>query len=133
MPHHNPAFKILVGGMRVLAALFIDWSIVKGTLFGIPFSFAALAVLFWFWEISLSGRLWISFFFGIFMDTFSLLPFGTYTALFFILSFFVEFLHSFFFSVHTSIARVAAVTLSWIAFTILAYAASALPRLAEMV
>ncbi|TSC77373.1 MAG: hypothetical protein G01um101433_631 [Parcubacteria group bacterium Gr01-1014_33] len=125
--------KIIIGCISVLAALLIDWSALQGTAFGVPFSLAGLAVIFWFWDISFSARLWISFFFGILMDTFSLLPFGIYTAVFFLISFFPEFTNSIFFSVDARISRAAGAGLGYVSFSLLVFSLGQLAQNAGIV
>ena len=88
--------KTLVGALSIFFAFLIDWGVIRGSIFGFPFSFTALAVLFWFWHMKLLPRAWLALAAGILLDTFSLLPFGTYTLSFFVFAFLTEFLKVFF-------------------------------------
>ena len=102
--------KIILTIVTLLAALCIDWGIIRGTLFGIPFSCAVFAILFWFWHIRLRARLWWAAGIGTFLDTFSLSPFGTYTLSLFILAYLLDFLKMFFINVSSMRAQVISAT-----------------------
>ena len=88
--------KALIAGVSIFFAFLIDWVVIRGSVFGFPFSFTGLAALFLFWHIRLLPRVWLAAGVGILWDTFSLLPFGTYALSFFILSFLTEFFKMFF-------------------------------------
>lgn len=62
----------------------------------ISFSLIALASLFWFWRVEIDSRVWLALACGFFMDTFSLLPFGTHMLILFFLAIFTSMLRLFF-------------------------------------
>lgn len=77
--------------MSFLTALIAEW-IVNGLISGRRFTIPLAAFIFfmWAWRRSLIARLWVGLVLGFFLDTLYLVPFGTYSMLFFVLSLLCE-------------------------------------------
>lgn len=65
-------------------------------LFGVSMPLAVSAVIFWFWRISLTFRIWLAVLVGIFFDTLSPYPWGLFISGFCVAAFATEFLQRIF-------------------------------------
>ena len=79
----------------VVAAFILDRILTPTLGLPIPFFFLLFFLLCWFANLSRPTRLYLGVVFGIFMDSFSLLPFGTYTIILFFIAYMPEIISPF--------------------------------------
>ena len=103
-------FFLFLGGIFI--ALFFDVSLSLASFSPIPFPMVLLWTMIGMSESKRPSRFFLAGGAGIFMDTFSLLPFGTYTSLFFLLVFFPEFLSPLVAAVRPIVQKIVIVTAS---------------------
>lgn len=88
---------IFLTALSFVLAAFLEWT--AGPVFsfwGVSFPAVLSAAIFWFWRMELSSRVFLGILAGIFMDTVSAYPPGTYLILFFVAAFLTEVLRRFF-------------------------------------
>ena len=89
-----------------ISAAFLEWTL--GPVFsfwGVSFPWVLSAAVFWFWKMRLSSRIFLGIFAGIFVDSVSAYPPGTYLLLFFVAALLTEVLRIFFSETESYLTR----------------------------
>lgn len=96
----------LLLAVSVLAAFFLEWTLgQKISLWFVPPPFTAFVLLYWFWTMKFSSRLWTAVIAGILFDSVSAYPAGTYSIVFAALGVGTEFFKFFFSNVESVLTR----------------------------
>lgn len=113
--------------ISLVAAFFVERSI--GTFFlvqGTPLPLTVAMLFFWFWRVSFSGRVLLSLFAGLFLDSISVFASGTYISALFFCALIAQFLYVFFSNRESAITQALVLALLLLCFFILVPLSNAL-------